>query len=131
MIFPFGANKIEQLELDPEKIIEGFVWYNKVEKVYKTYIDGIAHVFVTDKAFEDLDNGIIAQALARHQFTVSFTDAYQVIIKHNKGKTNFNYNVYDAEENCNLACSVEIIDENEISVDFVDPVTGHIFMYFE
>jgi|LakMenEpi03Aug12_release.lakeMendotaPanAssembly.Ray.scaffolds.fasta_scaffold814786_2 hypothetical protein len=128
MIFPLNANKIEQLELDPEKVINGYIWYNTVEKVYKTWIDGVLNVFITDHTVNSI---MVDKLLLPHQFTISFSNAHSVIIKHNKKTKNFNYNVYDTIDNCNLYCSLEIIDENEVNIDFVDPVTGHIFMYFE
>lgn len=131
MTFPLNANKIEQLELDPVKKINGYVWYNTVEQVYKTYVEGELQVFITDKTFEQDIDAMVQLALIKHEFTVTFADAYKVIIKHNKGIMNFNYNVFDLEENCNLACSLEILNENEVSIDFIDPVTGYIFMYFE
>ena len=131
MIFPLNANKIEQLDLDPEKKVNGYIWFNRVEGVYKTWVDEDLHVFITDHSFVDTDGGLIQQAIDLHQFTVTFTDAYKVIIKHNKDSVFFNYNVFDTVENCGLPCSLEIIDENEVSVDFIDPVTGYIFLYFE
>jgi hypothetical protein len=131
MTFPLSANRIEKLDMDPVKKIDGYIWYNTVEKCYKTYVDEELQVFITDVQFEADIDALVQRSLIQHEFTVSFTDAYKVIIKHNKGQTHFNYNLYDTEENCNLSCSLEIINENEVSVDFVDPVTGYIFMYFE
>ena len=135
MILPLNINRVEQLEIDPQKKIDGYIWYNNVEKVYKTYIDQEAHIFITNKKFEaditDLVTDLVNNALSKHQFTITFSDVYKVIIKHNKNTKHFNYNVFDLEENCNLSCSLEIINENEVAVEFVDPVTGYIFMYFE
>lgn len=135
MILPLNINRVEQLEIDPQKKIDGYIWYNNVEKVYKTYIDQEAHIFITNKKFEaditDLVNNALSKHLSKHQFTITFSDVYKVIIKHNKNTKHFNYNVFDLEENCNLSCSLEIINENEVAVEFVDPVTGYIFMYFE
>ena len=142
MILPLNINRVEQLEIDPQKKIDGYIWYNNVEQVYKTYIDQEAHIFITNKKFEadikkfeaditDLVNNALSKALSKHQFTITFSDVYKVIIKHNKNTKHFNYNVFDLEENCNLSCSLEIINENEVAVEFVDPVTGYIFMYFE
>lgn len=135
MILPLNINRVEQLEIDPQKKIDGYIWYNNVEKVYKTYIDQEAHIFITNKKFEaditDLVNNALSKHQSKHQFTITFSDVYKVIIKHNKNTKHFNYNVFDLEENCNLSCSLEIINENEVAVEFVDPVTGYIFMYFE
>ncbi len=135
MILPLNINRVEQLEIDPQKKIDGYIWYNNVEQVYKTYIDQEAHIFITNKKFEaditDLVNNALSKHLSKHQFTITFSDVYKVIIKHNKNTKHFNYNVFDLEENCNLSCSLEIINENEVAVEFVDPVTGYIFMYFE
>ena len=135
MILPLNINRVEQLEIDPQKKIDGYIWYNNVEQVYKTYIDQEAHIFITNKKFEaditDLVNNALSKHQLTHQFTITFSDVYKVIIKHNKNTKHFNYNVFDLEENCNLSCSLEIINENEVAVEFVDPVTGYIFMYFE
>lgn len=135
MILPLNINRVEQLEIDPQKKIDGYIWYNNVEKVYKTYIDQEAHIFITNKKFEaditDLVNNALSKHQSKHQFTITFSDVYKVIIKHNKNTKHFNYNVFDLEENCNLSCSLEIINENEVAVEFVDSVTGYIFMYFE
>lgn len=138
MILPLNINRVEQLEIDPQKKIDGYIWYNNVEQVYKTYIDQEAHIFITNKKFEadikkfeaDITD-LVNNTLSKHQFTITFSDVYKVIIKHNKNTKHFNYNVFDLEENCNLSCSLEIINENEVAVEFVDPVTGYIFMYFE
>lgn len=131
MIFPLNANKIEQLEIDPIKKINGYIWFNSVEKVYKTYVDGEIHIFITDKSFNDSDNSIITLTLLSHQFTVTFADAYKVIIKHNKSSSNFNYSLYDAVDKNTISCTLTIVDDNEVFVEFVEPVTGSIFMYFE
>lgn len=131
MILPLNINRVEQLEIDPQKKIDGYIWYNNVEQVYKTYIDQEAHIFITNKKFEANITDLVNNALSKHQFTITFSDVYKVIIKHNKNTKHFNYNVFDLEENCNLSCSLEIINENEVAVEFVDPVTGYIFMYFE
>lgn len=131
MILPLNINRVEQLEIDPQKKIDGYIWYNNVEQVYKTYIDQEAHIFITNKKFEAYITDLVNNALSKHQFTITFSDVYKVIIKHNKNTKHFNYNVFDLEENCNLSCSLEIINENEVAVEFVDPVTGYIFMYFE
>ena len=131
MIFPLNANKFEKLDLDPVKKIDGYIWFNNVEKVYKTWVNEDLHVFITDKTFQEDIGGMVSDELAKHEFTVTFTDAYKVIIKHNKSNTHFNYSVFDTVDNCNLPCSLEIVSENEVSVDFVDPVTGYIYMYFE
>ncbi len=131
MILPLNINRVEQLEIDPQKKIDGYIWYNNVEQVYKTYIDQEAHIFITNKKFEAYITDLVNNVLSKHQFTITFSDVYKVIIKHNKNTKHFNYNVFDLEENCNLSCSLEIINENEVAVEFVDPVTGYIFMYFE
>lgn len=131
MIYPLSTNKFEKLDLDPVKKVEGYIWFNNVEKVYKTWVNETLHVFITDKTFQEDIGGMVSAELASHEFTVSFTDAYKVIIKHNKSGTNFNFTVYDSVENCNIPCSMEVVNDNEVSIDFVDPVTGHIYMYFE
>ena len=102
MIFPLNMNKVEQLYFDPAKKINGYIWFNKVEKVYKTWVDDELNVFVTDKSLESLP--ILDNAISTHQFTVAFEEAYRVIIKHNKNTLFFNYSVYDEDENCNLPC---------------------------
>jgi len=131
MVFPFNTNKIEQLELDPTKQINGYVWFNTVEKVYKTWVDGQLQIFLTAATFGNDLPDLVKNTLEAHQFTISFTDAYSINVKHNRNSIFFNYNIFDTELNSNLAAHLEIIDENEVKVDFVDPVTGYLFMYFQ
>jgi len=131
MKYPFNMNMVEQLELDPVKPINGYVWFNKVEKVYKTWIDGTIQVFLTDAIIGDNIDTHIKDTLTSHQIIITFTNSQSVIIKHNKGTRNFIYNVFDDDLNINLPVSIEIFDDNEVRLDFVDPVTGHIFMQFQ
>ncbi len=128
MIYPLNTNKIEKLDLDPIKKINGYIWFNTVEKVFKTYVDNKLEVFITDK---NLETEIHAALLSKHEFSISFTEAYKIIITHNKNTKIFSYNLFDTLENCSLSVSMNIINENEVSIDFIDPVTGYIFMYFE
>ena len=97
----------------------------------KTSLDSTSNNYKDDLYFKADITDLVNNALSKHQFTITFSDVYKVIIKHNKNTKHFNYNVFDLEENCNLSCSLEIINENEVAVEFVDPVTGYIFMYFE
>ena len=131
MIFPLNANRIEKLDVDPDKRIEGYIWFNNAEKVYKTWINNELNVFMTNMTFSQDVTYLVADALIKKEFTVSFSDAYRVVIKHNKNQTNFTYSVYDSIEKCNLPASVEIISADEVNLEFVDPVTGYIYMYFE
>mgnify|MGYP004001413655 CR=1 FL=1 len=131
MIFPLNVNRVEQLDIDPVKKMNGYLWYNTVEKVYKSYVDDELQIFITDKSFAGDITGVLESAITNHEFSVGFTDTYKIIIKHNKGNTRFVYNLFDTEEQCNLHCSMEILNDNEVVIDFVDPVTGEIFMYFE
>ncbi len=131
MIFPLSANRIERLDVDPDKRIEGYIWYNNAEQVFKTWINNQLNVIMTNRTFEDDISDLLGEALTKREFTVAFTDAYKIVIKHNKNQRNFTYSVFDDIENCYLPCAVEIIDENEVNLEFLDPVTGHIYMYFE
>lgn len=131
MIFPLNANRIERLDVDPEKRIEGYIWYNNAEQVFKTWINNELNVFMTNMTFSDDISDLLVDALRKKEFTVRFTDAYRVVIKHNKNQTNFTYSVFDEAEKCNLPSSIEIVNENEVNLEFVDPVTGYIYMYFE
>lgn len=131
MIHPFTTNKIEQLELDPIKRINGLIWYNTVEKVYKTYIEDKLQIFITDNILFDNIGSNIGEELAKKEFTVSFDSVYSVIVKHNKDSEFFNYTIYDAVEKTTLHTSVEILNTNEIRFDFVEAVTGHLYMYFQ
>ena len=131
MIFPLSANRIERLDVDPDKRIEGYIWYNNAEQVYKTWINNELNVIMTDKSFRDDISDLLGESLQKREFTVTFSDAYKVVIKHNKNQTHFTYSVYDSVEKCNLPCSIEIINDDEVNLEFIDPVTGHIYMYFE
>lgn len=131
MLYPLVANKIEQLDIDPLKAVEGYVWYNRAEGVYKCYINNEINIFITDLVFVNNIQPLINAAVSQHEYTVSFENSNKIIIKHNKGKINFSYTVFDDDEQCTLACSMKLIDENELHIDFMDPVTGRIYMYFE
>lgn len=131
MIFPLNSNTVEQVDIDPEKKINGYVWFNRVEKVYKTWIDGKLNVFLMDKNLSDVVGINIETVLQTRQFVITFNEVMSVVIKHDKKTKNFNYTVFDDVENCNLNSMLKIIDENEVVLDFVDPVTGRIFMYFD
>ena len=72
MILPLNINRVEQLEIDPQKKIDGYIWYNNVEQVYKTYIDQEAHIFITNKKFEADITDLVNNALSKHQFTITF-----------------------------------------------------------
>ena len=127
MIYPFETNKIEQLDFDPDKKINGYIWYNTVEKVYKTWVDGKLEIFITDKNLSvNIDNLINDK-----QFTIGFEDAYSIYIKHNKNSKNFVYSIFDSNTNNQLNVQMEILNENEVRVDFVDPVSGSLFMKFQ
>jgi hypothetical protein len=131
MIFPLNANKIESLDLDPIKKIEGYIWYNNVEKAYKTWINNELSIFITAKTFKDDIGKFLDEELFKHEFIVSMSDVYKVNIKHNKNNNNFNYTIFDSLENCAVNASAQIISDNEVSFEFVDPLTGHIYMYFQ
>ena len=81
MIFPLNANKIESLDLDPIKKIEGYIWYNNVEKVYKTWINNELSIFITAKTFKDDIGKFLDEELFKHEFIVSMSDVYKVNIK--------------------------------------------------
>ena len=84
MVYPFVANKVEQLELDPTKKIDGYIWYNTVEKVYKTWVGDSIQIFITDASFAQNVDAMVQDKLDTKQFTVGFDEAYSVVIKHNK-----------------------------------------------
>jgi len=131
MIYPFNINTVEQLDLDPTKQINGYIWYNTVEKVYKSWNDGILQVFLTDLSFQDNITDYVESSLKNHTFKFTFDSTYAIIIRHNKNTHFFNYNVFDTELNSGIQASMSIIDENEVKLEFIDPVTGYLFMYFE
>jgi len=131
MLLPFNANKIEQLVLDPEKIIDGYIWFNSTEKLFKTYINGVVNVFITDLAFVNDIQPLIDIAVAFHEYTITFTNVTRIIVKHNKGKKQNTYTIFDDIEHCILNCTITIIDDNEFHIDLVDHATGRIYMYFE
>jgi len=131
MVYPFVANKVEQLELDPIKKVDGYIWYNTVEKVYKTWVGNTIQIFITDFSFGQNVDEMVQDKLDTKQFTVGFDSVYSLIIKHNKNSHFFNYTIFDTIDNVQINSSVEIINDNEVKVDFTDPVTGHIFMYFQ
>ena len=130
MVYPFNTNMIEQLSIDPVKKVNGMVWFNTTDKVYKSYIDADLHVLLTDKSFVTQVDVLVAQSFANTQFTINFISASSIIVKHNKNSINFNYTLMDTEFNETINASISIIDENEVKIDLVDPITGSLFMYF-
>lgn len=135
MIFPIQSNKIEQFDIDPTYKEEGYIWYNKTEKVYKTWINETISIFIMgSNNIVDINDLIITTVddyIESSKFKISFEDIKTLNIVHNKGTKFFNYNIFDSEENTSLPSSISIIDENSIKVEFVDTVTGYIFMYFD
>lgn len=131
MIHPLQTNTVEQVDIDPDKKLNGYIWFNRVEKVYKTWVDGVLNVFLTNENLKTEVSTELSKIVKERQFTISFSEVLQVIIKHDKNTYNFNYTVFDDKENVSLPCSIEFINANEIQLEFVDPVTGRIFLYFE
>ena len=131
MVYPFVTNKIEQLDFDPDKKINGYVWYNTVEKVYKTWVDENLEIFITDKILSNNMDELIEEKLDKRQFSIGFENVYSIIVKHNKNTKNFVYSVFDSIDNNQLNVQMEILNENEVKVDFVDPVSGSLFMNFQ
>ena len=133
MVYPFNTNKIEKLALDPIKQIDGIVWFNTSEQVYKSYVNGELNIFITDKTLEDeIQTVVDAAFLARgnNKFILSFTDTTSLIVKHNKESVNFTYQLFDSETNTTVMATMEIIDENEIKIDFIDSFSGRLFLQF-
>ena len=130
MVYPFNTNMIEQLALDPIKMINGCVWFNTTDLVYKAYIDDTLHIFMTDKSFiAELDT-LVEEAFENKQFVIEFIEADSLVISHNKDTRFFNYQLIDTETNTTVLTSIEIIDENQVRIDLVDSVTGTLFMHF-
>ncbi len=130
MVYPFNTNMIEKLTVDPVKQVDGCVWFNTSDNVYKAFIDNELHVFLTDKSFVTQVEELVDLASAKNQFVIEFETATSIIVKHNKGTRSFNYQVNDNETNTTLMTSLNIIDENEVRLDFVDPLSGSLFMHF-
>lgn len=131
MVYPFVANKVEQLELDPTKKIDGYVWYNTVEKVYKTWVGDEIHIFVTDASFASNVDEMVQASLDTKQFSFSFEEAYSVNVKHNRNSESFTYTVFNTIDKKQVNVQVEIVSENEVKIEFIDSLTGKLFMYFE
>ena len=131
MKFPFNINKVEQLEFDPVVQENGFVWYNTTEKVFKSWRDNEIQIFLTDITLQDGLNEYIDESISQHSFKFAFEEVYTINIRHNKDTIFFNYNIFDSNLNSMINSSVSIIDENEIIVEFIDPVSAYIFIYFE
>jgi len=131
MKYPFNINKVEQLEFDPSVQENGFVWYNTTEKVFKSWRDNEIQIFLTNLSLQDSLNEYIDESISQHSFKFTFEDVYTINIRHNKNTIFFNYNIFDSNLNSMVNSSISIIDENEITVEFIDPVTGYIFIYFE
>jgi hypothetical protein len=130
MVYPFNTNKIEQLSIDPVKMIDGCIWFNTTDLVYKAYIDNTLHVFMTDKSFSaDLET-MVEEAIKSKHFVIEFTDANSIIIAHNKDSHHFNYQLLDTINNTTILTSIEIIDENTVKIDLVDSITGSLYMHF-
>jgi len=130
MVYPFNTNMIEKLALDPIKMIDGCVWFNTTDLVYKAYIDETLHIFMTDKSFITELDTLVEEAFETKQFVIDFIDADSLVISHNKNTRFFNYQLIDTTSNTTILTSIEIIDENEVRIDLVDSVTGTLFMHF-
>lgn len=130
MVYPFNTNMIEKLALDPIKMIDGCVWFNTTDLVYKAYIDETLHIFMTDKSFITELDTLVEEAFETKQFVIDFIDADSLVISHNKNTRFFNYQLIDTTTNTTILTSIEIIDENEVRIDLVDSVTGTLFMHF-
>lgn len=131
MVYPFVANKVEQLELDPTKKIDGYVWYNTVEKVYKTWVGDDIQIFITDFSFANNVDEMVQSTLDSKQFVVSFEEAYSVTIKHNKSSYHFVYSLFDSVTNEQIHTQMEILNDNEVKIDFIDPVSAKMYMLFQ
>ncbi len=130
MTYPFNTNMIEQLAIDPIKQINGMIWFNTTDKVYKAYIDETLHIFLTDKSFITQVEALVDQAFKNNQFAIDFTEATSVIVKHNKGSRYFNYQLTESETSATILTSLVIVDDNEVRIDFIDPISGTLFMHF-
>lgn len=130
MVYPFNTNMIEKLAIDPTKKIDGCIWFNTTDNVYKAYIDGTLHIFLTDKSFVTQVEELVELAFQKNQFVIDFEAASSIIVKHNKNSKHFNYQLTDAETSSTIMASLDIVDENEVRIDFVDPITGSLFMHF-
>jgi len=130
MVYPFNTNKIEQLSIDPIKMINGCIWFNTTDLVYKAYIDDTLHVFMTDKSFEMNLGTLVDAARKTKQFVIEFTEANSIVVTHNKGTRYFNYQLLDADTNTTILASIEIIDDNEVKIDLVDSISGTLYMHF-
>ena len=131
MMLPFSANKIEQLDTDPVKKINGYVWFNTVEKVFKTWIDDELHVFITSDItnVRNIDE-IVYEIINKKQFYINFENTYSITIQHNRNSKHFIYSIFDSNNNTQINAQMEILNENEVRVEFVDPISGNLFMYF-
>lgn len=131
MMYPFVSNKIEQLEIDPIKKVDGYIWYNNVEKVYKTWVGDDIHIFITNVIFSDNIEEIVNDKLNNKQFSISFDSVYSINVKHNMDSSKFVYSIFDTVEKTQLNVQMEIVNDNEIKVEFIDPVSGILFMNFQ
>lgn len=130
MVYPFNTNMIEKLAIDPTKMIDGAIWFNTTDLVYKAFIDNVLHIFMTDKSFSTELDTLVDDAFENKHFIINFTEADSVVIKHNKNTRFFNYQIIDTDNNTTVITSIEIIDENEVRIDLVDPINGSLFMHF-
>jgi hypothetical protein len=131
MKYPFNINSVEKVNIDPTNIQDGVVWYNITEQVYKCWSNNKIDIFLTESMLDSNLDTYVYNAISSHTFKFTFSSVYTINIRHNMDTISFNYTIYDKELNTTLQSSVEIIDSNEIKIDFVDEVTGDIFIYFE
>jgi hypothetical protein len=121
---------IEQLAIDPTKMSNGLIWFNTTDRVYKAFIDEELHVFLTDKSFVTQVDELVDQSFKNSQFVVNFIDASSIIIKHNKNSRFFNYQLVSTDTDSTILTTLQIIDDNEVRLDLVDPLSGSLFMHF-
>ena len=125
---PFDVSKIESVSEDPIKTPDGHIWYNTTEGVYKGKAAGAIEVFLTSSNLYDLVFNADREA---RTFNISFNEILTLYVRHNRATTKFVYSIYDSELGQTIPATASILDENELKIDFVDPVTGNIFIAFE
>ena len=130
MLAPFNFNTLEQLDFDPEFKRDGLIWFNKSEGLIKTYIHDELNIIATDKALEQTVEQTILNVMNRQQFTIMFNDVMAINVLHGKNNEYFNFSLYDIDAKQHIHAQPTILNPNEIRFEFVDSVSGKLFLSF-
>jgi hypothetical protein len=127
---PLQINKIEILSSDPEIKKPGLIWFNKSENVIKFYDGDFVAILLTNNSFKDEISDLVDEKIEKTFFKFKFDDSKMIKIKHDFDTRLFYISVFDEKENSIISATANIIDENNIEIEFVENISGYILINF-